>query len=299
MHSYLNLHRLKISVLLALSFTNILCYLLFFQSKPSVDYKLLDFIGEGGVLFCLITWLFFFLHIRPKGIVTNTIFIGLLLFYMASLQDFLDELFYVKNHSLAKFLESMPAIAGLMILTVGFYLWMKEQQSFNLSLVKKEKVFREHYDLDPITGLYNASYLEKTLQLEHRFTFMSFIDIDIDNFIDIDQHLNRANSKGLLRQTAKILEMSIPDSALICRYSRQRFVILFTHLDKASCQTITSAACQAIRATPFIHAEQSYHLSCQQHISPISDSNTQLRRCNKQFSQNIHTGSTHHQGECF
>lgn len=253
MQNYLRLHIHKLLALLTLSVVYILCFSGMYDLKPLTDKGLLDMFGEGGTALCLAAWIVIFLWVRPQGGVTNTIFTGLALLYISMFQDFLDEIFIIDRYvGVIKAIESIPSTLGMVLLTIGFLRWKREQDYFNNTLTKKEKLLREHTALDAITELYNASYMEKQLQkqielLQDRDQISSLLCIDLLGFESICQKYGPLLGNRLLKDVARIIEMNIHNKDLLCRYAGERFVVLMPQNQSDEANAIAHEIRQALK----------------------------------------------------
>ena len=233
MRNYLPLHLIKLSAFFASSIAPVIFFVSQYPWKSGPEINPLDILGEGALVFVFGLWIVVILLSRPRGVVTNTLFWGLLFLYLAAVWDLLDEFFLIDHYHLTmKVLESMPSLIGVLVLSGGLYLWKQEQDYFNASRIKHEKDFRDHAAHDVFTGINNAQYMEDFLT----YTVTSSGQTEpgcvfIFDVVMMDPESNVIMSPQVMVDLVNVIGMTIRSNDLICRYSGQRFVVYFDHVD--------------------------------------------------------------------
>lgn len=204
------------------------------DNKPSAAIEWTDVAGEGGIALITLVWIFFTLISRPAGRVTHLLVWGLMFMHVSLLLDLLDEFFrYPDNHAWLSAYESIPAPIGMVLLTVGLYHWHLEQRKVNEQLRKRERVYRQHGLIDPITNLYNADYMG--IQITHAIRARKdagkqavLAMFDVDGFDRLVKDYGDEYCDQLLQEIAEILMLQIRPEDLACRYAGDRFVLLLS-----------------------------------------------------------------------
>lgn len=200
-----------------------------FKTFDSWDW--VDIIGEGGAAILMFAWLLMVLACRPAGKVTNYFSGGLLALFIGTFQDASDEFLAI---SPAAFwhasLESATLPLGMVLITIGLSHWRKEQISISERLQKRERFFREHEGIDPVTQLSEFSYLKKHLrlskaQLENSGSPFALVLIDIDDFHKVNDRFGRLEGDSLLQSITELLILNLRPHDLICRYAGDRYAI--------------------------------------------------------------------------
>lgn len=92
---------------------------------------------------------------------------------------------------------------------------------------------------DPLTGLYNSSYLyhvgEKLLETGRE---ISIIFVDVNDFGMIDKEYGHTVGDMVLRKIAEELKSTVPQDAFLCRYGGDEFAIL-TEYDAGACKKLS------------------------------------------------------------
>ncbi|WP_440056087.1 GGDEF domain-containing protein [Pseudoalteromonas sp. T1lg65] len=224
------LHFNKWLTLVILSLIALTVTLFYAQLKPLVEIDWLDSAGEGGITLMVLLWTATILLTRPRGRVTNLLFIGLSAMYLSMLWDFLDEMF-VFTPSYLTSIEAFPACLGMIMMSISAYYWYQEQRVLNQTLLKKERFYRDHSMTDFITGLYSVEYMEKQVVSEQQRVSVSkqtfcLTLFDVCGFAAFARKNGQLKSEQLLKAIADMLAVSIRDTDIICRFAADKFVVL-------------------------------------------------------------------------
>jgi diguanylate cyclase (GGDEF)-like protein/putative nucleotidyltransferase with HDIG domain len=98
---------------------------------------------------------------------------------------------------------------------------------------------------DPLTGIYNYSYLMERLPQEvyraKRYSYpFSLVLLDIDYFKSINDVYGHSIGDRLLAAFANFIKTSLRQSDVLARYGGEEFIILMTHTDKLDAQYLAN-----------------------------------------------------------
>lgn len=241
--SFIKYHAHLLVILFVTLIIIVTCTLHLGDVKPSSDLDYFDALGEGGMTLITLVWISFILLSRPAGKVTNWLFSGLLLMNISMLLDFMDEfLIYPENSAWLTAIESLPALVGMVIMSIALYLWYQEQMTINAQLRRTERFYRDHSLTDFITGLYSAKYMKK--QVKHQLLYskknkkpFTMMMIDIRQFDKFNRQYGHQQGDNLLREIGQVITMNIRDQDLACRYASDRYVVLLPNSTTALAET--------------------------------------------------------------
>jgi len=260
MNSCLPLHKDKLALLL-LSLTGVLAvngYNGLLVTFNKVTW--IDIFGEGSTLIMALMFMLFVLNSRPRGRVTDFLFFGFLCFCLAMWQDLLDEVIHLSDHYwFDDFIESVIAPIGILALGLGIFHWNQEQQKLNQKLQIRERFYREHSELDTVTDLYTAEYMQQ--QLNHEVSQLeakpeenktaALLMIDIDDFDGFNRRYGAAEGDRVLKQLADIIVMNLRSGDLACRYAGDRFISLLPNTPDDHAQVIAQELQDALQSLAF------------------------------------------------
>ena len=223
------------------------------QLKSGQTTDWLDVLGEGGIFVMTAVWLFFLLASRPAGKVTYLLSIGLTCFLCSSLLDLTDEFVsYPSKEFWLYWIESLPALVGMVLMTWGLYQWHHEQLKLHKQLSRREAFYREHSQIDYITQLYSADYMRDHLsQLIAEQQSYALAMLDIRNFADFNRSYSTQDGDRLLREVADLIVMNLRTADLACRYAGDRFIIVMPNTGLAEAQEVCEQIQQAVKSLAF------------------------------------------------
>ena len=222
----------RLSITLLVLILAIMTTLFAGNTKSINQYNWLDILGEGSIVIAIIAWILFSVISRPSGTVTNKLFIGLNLLLLTALLDFLDEFIqYPSSNAWLTTIESLPALFGMLVMTWALKSLHHEQQSINRQLFKQERFYREHQQVDYITGLHSAQYIRQQIgrEIDCSPEQFSLLMIDIRQFDHFNRQYGETLGNSLLADVAKLLMMNVRSTDLVCRYASDCFIILLPH----------------------------------------------------------------------
>ena len=256
--SFLKLHT-RLLLLLGVFIAAAICMVsLFGSAKPASEIDWIDCFGEGGIAVMTLIWLLATLLTRPKGKVTNLLFLGLSALHISLLLDFLDEFYrFDLEYDWLTSLEALPATLGMGLMSLAMYFWYHEQQVLNHLLQKKERFYREHGLTDFITGLYRADYMKKQVARElHAYrdngTGFCMALLDIKGFSEFNRKYGGVRSNSLLSDIGQIITLNLRESDLACRYASDRFIVLLPDTDLVKAHAVIEQVAQMVAShTPY------------------------------------------------
>lgn len=249
----IRLHRAKLLLLAVLANLSLLACFAVGDTKFWHEIQWLDVIGEGGGALMVLAWLVLVLGSRPAGRVSNLMFAGMALIFLAMFQDTLDEFVRVPaGQWWDAWLESACLPIGMALLTLGLFHWHREQLVITEQLRKRERHFREHTQVDLLTQLASVDYLRR--QLEHELapsrrsgTPMSLLMIDIDRFDMFNRRFGPQEGDRLLQAVAQLIVMNIRRSDLVCRYAGDRFAVMLPNTGEEQALLLSGQLKAALR----------------------------------------------------
>ncbi|AOT08618.1 GGDEF domain-containing protein [Pseudoalteromonas luteoviolacea] len=253
-HCIKPIKHLQLWVMLVFSVTLTLLFAIQFgELKPYVQLEVLDAIGEGGLAAMSLAWLVATLLSRPRGRVTTALVSGLTLMLISLLLDCLDEFFSFNHiHPTLSSLEAFPALVGMIVMSMAMYWWYQEQTYLNLTLLRKERQFREHTFTDYVTGLYSVRYMEKQIdaevsQLIDNGTRFCVAILDLKAYSRFCFEHGITKGELLLRDTGQLITLNIRGCDLTCRYAGDKFVVLYPATKLSTAIDITGRVCAAAK----------------------------------------------------
>ena len=90
---------------------------------------------------------------------------------------------------------------------------------------------------DPLTGLANRARLDESLsagiiKCARNGTSMALLFLDLDDFKSINDSLGHSAGDRFLREAARRLQRLIPENALVCHYSGDKFTVMLEDLKR-------------------------------------------------------------------
>ncbi len=111
----------------------------------------------------------------------------------------------------------------------------KANEQLRVDMEKIEQLKEELHEQaihDPLTGLYNRRYLNKTLaseitRVERENNSLSVIMLDIDHFKMINDTYGHPVGDKFLVEIASLMKKHTRDSDIVCRYGGEEFLLVF------------------------------------------------------------------------
>lgn len=111
---------------------------------------------------------------------------------------------------------------------------MAEHVAMALSNLRLHETLRNQSIRDQLTGLFNRSFMEESLELELRRAVrnqdpLSVIMLALDNFQEITERFGLDAGDTILCRTAMMLQANVRKGDIACRFSGQTFVLVLPH----------------------------------------------------------------------
>jgi diguanylate cyclase (GGDEF)-like protein/PAS domain S-box-containing protein len=108
---------------------------------------------------------------------------------------------------------------------------MAEHVGMALSNLRLHERLRSQSIRDQLTGLFNRSFMEESLELELRRASrsrlpLSVIMLELDNFATINENYGLDVGDSILSRTGMLLQANVRKGDIACRYGTQTYVIL-------------------------------------------------------------------------
>jgi diguanylate cyclase (GGDEF)-like protein/PAS domain S-box-containing protein len=108
---------------------------------------------------------------------------------------------------------------------------MAEHVGMALSNLRLHEKLRNQSIRDQLTGLFNRSFMEESLELELRRATrsrlpLSVIMLELDNFQSINENYGLDVGDSILRRTGMLIQANVRKGDIACRYGSQNYVIL-------------------------------------------------------------------------
>lgn len=122
------------------------------------------------------------------------------------------------------------------------------------SLEERTKRLEESNKRDPLTNLFNRSYLDHYLQdafatSNKTNTPLSIAFADLDKFKSVNDTYGHAMGDQILVTTANILKANVRGADVVARYGGEEFILVFPHTEYPLLKTICERIVRAFRET--------------------------------------------------
>jgi diguanylate cyclase (GGDEF)-like protein/PAS domain S-box-containing protein len=144
---------------------------------------------------------------------------------------------------------------------------MAEHVGMALSNLRLHETLRTQSIRDQLTGLFNRSFMEESLEIELRRTVrsqlpLSVIMLELDNFQTINENFGIEVGNSILRRMGMLLQSNIRKGDIICRYSNQTYVIILPQGGFDVCCQRANNLCDLARTLDVkCHGEQVGHVT--------------------------------------
>jgi diguanylate cyclase (GGDEF)-like protein/PAS domain S-box-containing protein len=129
---------------------------------------------------------------------------------------------------------------------------MAEHVAMALSNLRLHETLRNQSIRDQLTGLFNRSFMEESLELELRRAVrsqnpLSLIMLALDNFQDLTERYGLDAGDTILRRTAMMLQANVRKGDIACRFSGQTFVLVLPHAGFEICRKRAETMLELVR----------------------------------------------------
>ena len=144
---------------------------------------------------------------------------------------------------------------------------MAEHVAMALSNLRLHETLRNQSIRDQLTGLFNRSFMEESLDLELRRVArtqhpLSVIMLAIDDFQLISENYGLDVGDSILRRTAMMLQANVRKGDIACRYSGHTFAVVLSHSSFEISQARAESLCDLSRALEILYQnEQAGHIT--------------------------------------
>ncbi len=280
----LKLHKWKLLALALMAQLTFMLSLAMGSSKSWTQINWLDVVSEGGAALLALVWQLLILNSRPRGKVTQWLSLGLGLIFLSQFQDLLDEFIaFSKTLGWDHWIESGFMLPGLGLLTYGIYLWHLEQLALNQQRHKRERLFRNHQNLDSTTLLNRADYLRAQLTSELQQkprADLSLLILDVQNFAAFNRHWGSSEGDRFLLALGELLLLNLREQDLLCRYAGDRFAVILPATTPEQARLLARELAASVQHLAFKprHSDESLfmRINCQVCAAQPGDSAEQL-----------------------
>jgi len=129
---------------------------------------------------------------------------------------------------------------------------MAEHVGMALSNLRLHERLRNQSIRDQLTGLFNRSFMEESLDIELRRAVrsqlpLSVIMLEIDNFQLINENFGMDVGDSILRRVGMLLQANVRKGDIACRYSSQTFVVILPQGGYEASRQRTNNLCDLCR----------------------------------------------------
>ncbi|MBN1335509.1 MAG: GGDEF domain-containing protein [Deltaproteobacteria bacterium] len=121
--------------------------------------------------------------------------------------------------------------------------------------VAVEPLYRRTGSVDPLTGLHNRAWLDRTLdrvaarQAETGSPF-SILFLDVDRFRRLNRRFGHLIGDSVLQQVALVVVEALRPSELVARYGGDEFVVLLPGLDADEARSVADRVRTSVKEAP-------------------------------------------------
>jgi len=141
---------------------------------------------------------------------------------------------------------------------------MAERVAMALSNLRLHETLRNQSIRDQLTGLFNRSFMEESLELELRRSSrtqgsLSVIMIVLDDFQQINEYSGLDAGDSVLRRTAMLLQANVRKGDVACRFSGHAFVVILPQTSYEVGLQRSETFCNLIRNLDFQYQSDQEH----------------------------------------
>ena len=123
-----------------------------------------------------------------------------------------------------------------------------ERATIGLAALRRQEQLHLRAIRDGLTGLFNRGFMEEALAIEQqqalrRDAYIGIMMLDVDHFKRYNDSFGHAAGDALLRGIGKLIQQTVREGDLPCRYGGEEFVVILPGADLAS----TSLRAEALR----------------------------------------------------
>jgi diguanylate cyclase (GGDEF)-like protein len=145
---------------------------------------------------------------------------------------------------------TLQAVSGLIILILLFACYLTYEKllinRLRLDLAEKQShsvLWRNLALVDPLTGLYNRRFAERTIRAEiaraqRKGYALTLVLFDLDSFKQINDRFGHAAGDAVLKEFANRLSKAVREADTAARLGGDEFMVLLTECDSSQVQSV-------------------------------------------------------------
>ena len=146
--------------------------------------------------------------------------------------------------------EILQAVSGLIVLILLFACYLTYEKilinRLRLDLAERQShsvLWRNLALVDPLTGLYNRRFAERTIRAEiaraqRKGYALTLVLFDLDNFKQINDRFGHAAGDAVLKEFANRLTKAVREADTAARLGGDEFMLLLTECDTSQVQSV-------------------------------------------------------------
>lgn len=259
----------RFALLFACCQAGLVLYLIYGTPKAWSSWHWMDILGEGGSALLVLCWIALMVRGRPAGRVTDFLLLGLGCVFFSLWMDTLDEFIRMPAHIVwDSWIESAPMPIGLLLVTVGIFLWHQEQLAISKLLVKRERIFRDHRLFDALTPLADANYFKAQLMLasdeaQRNAQPLSVLLLDMQHFDHINREHGFDEGNRILQTISQLLALNLRQHDLLCRLAGDRFVVMLPFTGSQLANQVAYDLEKSVQALAYYHSRHAEKINLQ------------------------------------
>jgi two-component system cell cycle response regulator len=123
---------------------------------------------------------------------------------------------------------------------------------------QQQDAFLDHYDLlmqraitDPLTGLYNRTYLDDIISREMTLSYrsarpISFLLVDVDRFKAVNNRYGHRMGDEMLKDIAMLIKQHVRATDVVSRYGGEEFALALYDSEQKAALEVAKRICRSI-----------------------------------------------------
>jgi diguanylate cyclase (GGDEF)-like protein len=223
-------------------------------------YSIRDVIMWSEVSGMLVVSFFIFLAIVSLRLVYARtsiwilLFVGLLIYYIGTLLDALDEVFVVNR--LYEVVEGVLLPVGMGLSIIGFFHLLRNQRQAQRVLEEHKTAYERLSITDELTGLYNSRHFYEQLQAEMQRSLrygrrLSVLLLDIDDFKKHNDSFGHIEGDRVLRRLGKLISSVLRENDSGYRYGGEEFTVILPETSDSQAEVVAERIRADFKAVEF------------------------------------------------
>ncbi len=191
-------------------------------------------------------WMFFFASLIFNRLPGQNLFVMLVsmaAFVVCSALTKRPHVFqYDMMHAATSIFASMCVSWDKTRVKIAYILSLDQMKNTNMEIMetveeqeREAMLLRQKASRDELTGFYKKTIFEEgvkaCLDSGDEQTKFSMFCIDVDNFKGINDHMGHLFGDNVLKQMGRIMEETVDENALLCRFGGDEFCLFLTNID--------------------------------------------------------------------